>query len=115
MTEVLVLAAVLAIGLYSVLIVGVTGGPNHGEHPLVATLVHLACFLWFGRRWPAAPWWLYVGLLALALVASLVGVGSRAFDRSRGKSTARWAIAQALLAAAYAGLVATLLWRSLTS
>jgi hypothetical protein len=108
---VLVVAAVIAIGLYSVLIVGVTGGPNHGEHPLTATLVHLSCFLWLGRTWPAAPWWIYVGLLALALVASLVGFGSRAFDRSRGRSTARYAIAQGLLAAAYAGLVATLFWR----
>jgi hypothetical protein len=50
-------------------------------------------------------------LLALALVASLVGFGSRAFDRSRGRSTARYAIAQGLLASAYTGLVATLFWR----
>jgi len=31
-------------GIYSVLIVGVTGGPNHGEHPLLVTLIHLGIF-----------------------------------------------------------------------
>ena len=60
---------------------------------------------------PAAPWCVYAGLLVLALIASLVGFGSKGFDRSRGRSTARYASAQALLAAAYLGFGAALLWR----
>ena len=110
-TEVVLLAAVLGLGVYSVVIVGVTGGPNRGEHPLTCTLVHLAGFIWFGRGWPPATWRFYAGWLAVALIASLVGFGSRGFDRSRGKSTARYALAQAQLAAAYLAFGATLLWR----
>ena len=109
--EAMLLAAVLGLGVYSVLIVGVTGGPNRGEHPLTATLVHLCCFVWFARGWPAAPWRVYAGWLTIALIASLVGFGSRESDRSRGKSTAKYAAARALLAAAYLAFGATLLWR----
>ena len=39
-----ILAIIVCAGLYSVMITGVTGGPNHGEHPLIVTLIHFGIF-----------------------------------------------------------------------
>jgi hypothetical protein len=70
------IAAILIVlaGLYSVATVGVTGGPNHGEHPFIVTIVHMAAFFFLGKHWPAASRHLYWEGLAAALVFSIVAL-----------------------------------------
>ena len=60
MTPVWVAAVLIGIaGFYSVGTVGVTGGPNHGEHPFVLAIVHMVAFFFLGKHWPAVTLHLY--------------------------------------------------------
>lgn len=82
-------AAFIAGALYATLTVGVSGGPNHGEHPFLVTLLHALAFFVFARGWARGPWWGYLGLLALTLLASvwamgLVGAGRGKLGLGRG-------------------------------
>jgi hypothetical protein len=61
-------------GLYSVVTTGITGGPNHGEHPFTVTLVHMIAFYFFGQHWPAVLRHLYWGGLIAALVLSVIAL-----------------------------------------
>ena len=61
-------------GLHSVLTVGVTGGPNHGEHPFIVTVVHMIAFCFLGQHWPAVSRHLYWGGLIAALVLSVIAL-----------------------------------------
>lgn len=61
--------------LYATFTAGVTGGPNHGEHPFTVTVIHLALFLWLARGWPRGAWWGYLGLLVATLVAAVLAMG----------------------------------------
>jgi hypothetical protein len=66
--------AVAIAGLYTVGTVGVTGGPNHGEHPLIVTIVHMVAFAYFGRTWPMHSRELYWGGLIVALALSVISL-----------------------------------------
>ena len=48
-----------------------TGGPNHGEHPLIITLIHLLLFNWLAEDWNPDSYHLYRTLLFYALGYSL--------------------------------------------
>jgi hypothetical protein len=61
-------------GLYSVGTVGVTGGPNKGEHPFIVTLVHMVAFYSRGQHWPAVSRHLYWEGLFAALVLSVISL-----------------------------------------
>ena len=61
--------------LYAALSVGVTGGPNKGEHPFTVTVIHLVLFFVLARTWPWGPWWGYLGLLLATLVAAVLAMG----------------------------------------
>jgi hypothetical protein len=74
--------------------VGISGGPNKGEHPFLVTVLHLLCFLVLARRWPWGPWGLYLALLGVALAASVAAIGL-----ASGRRPARvWAMRAFLLA-----------------
>lgn len=85
--------------------VGVSGGPNHGEHPFLVTVLHLIGFFVLARGWPWGRWGLYLGLLlatlALAVYAmSLLGAPARRI----------WAV-RAVMAALHAAMFAVA-WRA---
>lgn len=61
--------------LYASFTVGVTGGPNHGEHPFTVTAVHLVLFFILARGWSRGPWWGYLGLLVATLAAAVLAMG----------------------------------------
>jgi hypothetical protein len=87
-------------GLYSVSTVGVTGGPNHGEHPMTVSIVHLVCFFIFARGWPALSYYSYLGGLLAALAASMAALTFDAVSRPR----VQWTI-RAVIAVVYGGLL----------
>jgi hypothetical protein len=88
-------------GIYSVFIVGVTGGPNHGEHPLLITLVHFGVFYFSAGTWPEEIYDPYCRLLVLCLFASIVGYGSSDYATGQG----RFWLARGMLLVAYVGLI----------
>lgn len=96
-------------GLYSAGTVGVTGGPNHGEHPLICTVVHAALFAWLSSGWPTDARVQYGALLAAALAFSIAAV------RLTPALTAvrrRWLwLPRAGLVAVYLALVGILVFR----
>lgn len=99
--------ALLALaGLYTTGTVGVTGGPNHGEHPFIVNVLHLAIAASWGlRSWTRGPYWTYLGLLGVAIALSVAVISLRASSQP-GKV---WA-GRAGMAALYAGLLAVVLW-----
>ncbi len=94
---------VVLAGVHATWTIGVTGGPNHGEHPFLVNVIHLIAAFWALRAWPPAAKWTYIALLAvgvlLGIVAMrLVGAGPKAL----------WS-ARLAMVALYAGLLAILL------
>lgn len=87
--------------LYASLTVGTTGGPNHGEHPMTVTVLHLGLFLWFARHWRWGPWGAYFGLLLVTLVFAGFSIGL-AFTREEWK---KWA-GRGVMLGLHAGLFA---------
>jgi Na+-driven multidrug efflux pump len=84
MTSIWMAAVLIALaGLYTVSSVGVTGGPNHGEHPFTVTIVHMILFAFLGRHWPGLSLRLYWGGLIAALVLSVIALG-KTFDEDKG-------------------------------
>ena len=107
MTATWVAAVFIAIaGLYTVGTVGVTGGPNHGEHPFTVTIVHMIVFYLRGQGWPASSRHLYWGGLAAALVLSIIAL-RLTFSDNRWW---RWLV-RVPLALVYAGLLVVLFKR----
>jgi hypothetical protein len=98
--------AMLALaGCYATFTVGVTGGPNHGEHPFIVNLLHLGiAAFWALRGWPSAPRWSYLGVVATAVVLSVLVLGAPSWSRGR-----LWA-ARAAMAGLYLGLGAIVFW-----
>jgi len=72
--SILAAVGVALCGAYSVGTIGATGGPNHGEHPLICTVVHGAVFAFVSGDWPPFSRELYGALLVLALVAAVVAL-----------------------------------------
>ena len=68
-------AALIAIaGLHTVASVGMTGGPSHGEHPFIVTLLHMGIFYPFSHAWPAFSRHLYWGGLGASLLLSIAAM-----------------------------------------
>jgi hypothetical protein len=91
-------------GVHATWTIGVTGGPNHGEHPFLVNVIHLLVAFWALKAWPPTAKWTYIGLVGggvlLGIVAMrLVGAGPRAL----------WS-ARAAMAALYVGLLGILLF-----
>lgn len=64
---------------YVVAMIGVTGGPNHGEHPFLVNMLHLFTFGVAGGAW-ARPWFYpYLALLGAALVLSVLVIPIREY------------------------------------
>ena len=103
----LILALIIIAGIYSVAIVGVTGGPNHGEHPLIVTLIHFGIFYFTTGSWPQGIHGLYIWLLVSCVGASIIGYGS-AYNAQWG---IRFWIARGILFAAYVGFILLFLSR----
>jgi hypothetical protein len=59
-------------GLYASSTVGVTGGPNHGEHPFTVNAVHLIVLLVNARHWPNPKFYAYLGILGAAILLSIL-------------------------------------------
>jgi hypothetical protein len=93
-------AMLVLAGLYATSTVGVTGGPNHGEHPFIVNLVHMGvAAFWALRGWPPPPRWSYLGVLGAAIVLSVLVLNYTAAS-SRGRVwTARAAMAALYLEA----------------
>jgi hypothetical protein len=89
-----ILAAVL-IGFFcfwTVTLVGVRGGPLHGEQPLIAISVHLIAFLYFGRTWPRHAYRWYEAVLGVAfLLAAWEAFIPYDWDKRRNKFVLRGA------------------------
>ncbi|MCZ6688153.1 MAG: hypothetical protein O7H41_00915 [Planctomycetota bacterium] len=60
-----------------VLLMGVSGGPIHGEEPITLTLIHLIAFFVMANSWASGPYYTYLGLLIVALVVSVFSAGIR--------------------------------------
>ena len=93
-------AAFVAGALYATFTVGVSGGPNHGEHPFLVTVIHVVAFFALARGWAPGPWWGYLGLLALTLGASIWAM------RLVGQTGAKLWLGRGLIFAAHAGMFA---------
>src|SRR5690242_4698448 len=84
MTSVWMAAVLIVIaGLYSVGTVGVTGGPNHGEHPFTVSIIHIATFVFLGKNWPSVSLHLYWGGLMAALILSIIAL-RMTYNENRG-------------------------------
>jgi hypothetical protein len=92
------------LAFYCVSSVGISGGPNHGEHPFIVNLLHALVFLALAA-WEGAPYWGYLGLLAAALVLSCYVMPLRVWNE--GEARRVW-LARAAMLAIYAGLYAIL-------
>lgn len=64
-------------GLYAVTNVGMSGGPNHGDHPFIINIVHLIAFCIRAQHWPRPLFWTYFGVLMAAIVLSVVVLNLR--------------------------------------
>jgi hypothetical protein len=87
--------------LYATFSLGTTGGPNHGEHPMIVTVVHAACFIGLARGWPRGAWWAYLGLLTVTLLFAVYAI-RLAFTAEAWKRRAGRAVVFALHAGLFA-------------
>lgn len=71
------LALVPLAGVYATCNIGFSGGPNHGDHPFIVNVIHLAAFSFKAGHWPRPLWWTYFGVLLGASLLSLAVVGFR--------------------------------------
>ena len=97
----LIVAIIFIAGLYSVMIVGITGGPNNGEHPLLITLIHLTIFYFTAGSWPEHLFNLYFWILIFCLAASIVGFGNSECAMRKG----RFLLARVILSIGNAGFI----------
>jgi len=84
---------VILAGFHATWTIGVTGGPNHGEHPFIVNLLHLGVAgFWATRGWPSSDRWTYLSLVALAFVIGIAVIPLRAETHPRRVWTARVAM-----------------------
>jgi len=95
---------VILAGFHATWTIGVTGGPNHGEHPFIVNVIHLIVTFWAITTWPAQARWTYRGLVAVGIVLGIVAM--RLVDAG---SAAKW-VARGAMIVLYLGLLATILW-----
>jgi hypothetical protein len=84
---------VIVCGFHGTWTIGVTGGPNHGEHPFLVNVIHLLVAFWAVKEWPAQARWTYLGLVAAAVALGivamrLVGAGPKALWTARAAMVA---------------------------
>jgi hypothetical protein len=91
---------VVLCGLHATWTIGVTGGPNHGEHPLLVNLFHLIATIWVLNDWPPQARWTYRGLLAAGVVLGMLVMELRQVEHPKRCWTAR-----AAMVSLYAGLL----------
>jgi hypothetical protein len=72
------LGLVILAGFHATWTLGVTGGPNHGEHPFTVNLVHLLVAGFYATRgWPGSSRWTYLGLVGVGLIVGICAMGWR--------------------------------------
>jgi hypothetical protein len=96
------LALFLLAAFYAVFTIGVTGGPSHGEHPLIVSVIHLIAFLAWMRTWDEAA--AYGLLLVASLVIAVLAMRHKLWE----KPGTLWVLRLGM-AATYAGMLAILL------
>ncbi|MBV8879015.1 MAG: hypothetical protein JO332_03520 [Planctomycetaceae bacterium] len=92
-------------GLYATVNVGTSGGPNHGEHPLIVSVIHMAAFSMKSGHWPRPLYWTYFGVLLASGLLSLLVTGFRGDWKDRPVLLARLG-----MAALYAGMLGILIF-----
>lgn len=94
-------------GFHATWTIGVTGGPNKGEHPFMVNLLHLGIAgFWATRGWPAGDRWTYLGLVGAGVLLGVAAMPWRVEDDPRKVWAGRVA-----MVALYLGLLAILIWR----
>ncbi|RPI79607.1 MAG: hypothetical protein EHM45_02235 [Desulfobacteraceae bacterium] len=71
------------LGFYAVFAIGLSGGPNHGEHPFILNVCHLAGFLFLARAWDNNYYYTYLAILVSALALSVYAIRIRIWDQPK--------------------------------
>jgi len=71
------------LGFYAVFAIGLSGGPNHGEHPFILNVCHLVGFLILARAWSSNYYYTYLIMLVLALALSIYAIRIRIWDQPK--------------------------------
>jgi len=82
------IALVVLAGVHATWTIGVTGGPNQGEHPFIVKVIHLIGAIWALKAWPPTAKWTYISLVGggvlLGIIAMrLIGAGPKALWSAR--------------------------------
>ena len=101
----LILGFFVLFSVYGVLITGVSGGPNHGEHPFILNIGFLIAWIVISPLWPAPFGRIFIGLLLAGLGLSIPVMGIRVWSHPKSTWAAR--IAYGLI---YAGMFAVMVW-----
>lgn len=73
----------ILLGFYAVFSIGLSGGPNHGEHPFILNVCHLVGFLFLARAWNDNHYYAYLIILLLALALSIYAIRIRIWDQPK--------------------------------
>ncbi len=102
----LLLALLLVlVAVYAVWVTGISGGPNHGEHPLVINIAILVVFGFASPEWPSPFGGVFMALVTSAVVLAVPVMGIRVWDQPKITFAAR--AAYVLL---YSGMLAVMMW-----
>lgn len=101
----LMLGFFVLFSVYGVVITGVSGGPNHGEHPFILNIGFLIAWIVISPLWPAPFGRIFIGLLLAGLGLSIPVMGIRVWSHPKATWVAR--IAYGLI---YAGMFAVMVW-----
>ncbi len=101
----LMLGLFVILSVYAVLMTGMSGGPNHGEHPLLIHLVYLGAWMAISPVWPTPFGSVFVGLLVAGMVLSIPVMGIRVWSHPKATLVAR--IVYGFI---FAGMFAVMVW-----
>ncbi len=101
----LMLGFFVLFSVYGVVITGVSGGPNHGEHPFILNIGFLMAWIVISPLWPAPFGKIFIGLLLAGLGISIPVMGIRVWSHPKTTWVAR--IAYGLI---YACMFAVMVW-----
>ena len=98
---------VILAGFHATWTIGITGGPNHGEHPFMVNVIHLLVAGFYATRgWPGIDRWPYLGLVGAGVILGFFAMPWR--QESDPKKV--WS-GRAVMVALYLGVLYILLWR----